>query len=476
MKKILYLFTAVLIAFTFSCQEDGDWVKDNSLFGITIEAEKDFIEKSVGEIDQIELNVKTTYNFSTIKTYFKYKTDLNGVLKLDDKVLEPNVRYELEKPNNTFEYIGNEAGVHNVKIEVENDREQKASEEFKLTYSVSDFTVSQIGGEGDVYQGQETQYLLNIVPEKQDRTGYSIIFKDYIGDIKFNGVPVELNKEYPLHSLEKIAIVTKTKKSGRTKLLYTIKNKTVTKDLEIQQNILARQINIENIQISKNTVKKGEHMFINGIIKKSPIKDNNTIYYRTWVSSATDGNTKGISSTENKWVEYSIGNNNNFKSEVQALSVGNYTLNIQIKDEFGNESDIETFEINVQKAFSFTETPNIKAKATNLLGNIIISEITIKFIAETLKNNKITNFELILDAPYYISGQEGTRYFLKYSNFSKENILNFNKSLSLESFEDKRVEKLSGFVLSAENLDYTLKVYNDRGEMIEYKGKYEFTK
>lgn len=350
MKKTFFLFIAILsLLFINSCRSDGDWGDNqtNGQFGFSIERDKDFQEKAVGETTDIKFNIKANYDFSTVPMVIKYSGDLNGVLKLGDITLEQNKEYELKSANNILKYTGNEAGTHKLKISAKNAKDQSQTEEFELKYGVSDFQIKLEGGNGDFYQGQEISYVGKITPAKNtDTKGYSIKFNSFDGKIKFEGANVELGKEYPINDISNFSISTLSTKIGQSKLSYTIKNTTVSRDLDIQQNILARTVSFDgDASISKNVLEPNQRFSLQAVVKKNP-KVSGDLFYKTWVSGQ-NVIADGITTTNGTYQQYALGDNNQLKLDLQALKTGDYTLNIQLKDEFGNESDVKQFQIKV---------------------------------------------------------------------------------------------------------------------------------
>ena len=117
---ILSLFSILLCN---ACREDGDWGNDNAgQFGFTIERDNNFIEKAVGEINQLKFNVRPSYDFQSIQTSFKFTTNLNGTLKLNGELLTANQEYNFTTEENIFEYVGNVSGIHELKIVVKNGK------------------------------------------------------------------------------------------------------------------------------------------------------------------------------------------------------------------------------------------------------------------------------------------------------------------------------------------------------------------
>lgn len=254
MKNLLYLIIA-FFSLTFSlnsCSEDGDW--DNApggQFGFTIERDSYFIEKSVGEANQIKYNVVSNYDFSTIPMKFKYTSSLNGTLTLNGQTLQQNVEYTLTHKENIFNYVGNVQGSHQLNIIATNGKGNSKEEKFTLEYGVSEFTHTYTGGTADIYQGDPTQYLMKIVPNSgQPNTGFEIKFNTYNGDIKLNGVAVQTGQFYPLPNIDNFTVTLATNQVGQGALDYTIKNATVSRNYNIQQTVIARKIVIESMNVN----------------------------------------------------------------------------------------------------------------------------------------------------------------------------------------------------------------------------------
>jgi len=297
MKHLLYLIIAFfsLSFITQSCSEDGDWDNVNGgQFGFTIERDTYFIEKSVGETNQLKFNVKPNYDFSSIPMKFKYTSTLNGALSLNGQNLQPNVEYPLNNKDNIFTYVGNVQGSHQISIIATNDKGISKEEKFTLEYGISEFTHTFTGGTADIYQADETPYLMKIVPNAgQPNTGFEIKFNSYNGNIKLNGVAVQTGQFYPLPNIDNFTVILATNQVGQGALDYTIKNATVQKSYNIQQTIIARKIVIESMNINATNVLPNSQMSLIGVIKKTPVTANTNIKYKTWISASSNNNTKG---------------------------------------------------------------------------------------------------------------------------------------------------------------------------------------
>lgn len=356
MKKLLLLFCSLL--FLFNCQSDRDFEDQNSAqFGFTVERDENFIEKAVGETNQLKFNIKPNYNFSSLETSVKFTTNLDGVLKLNSEVLNANQKYTLTSQENIFEYVGNVSGTHQLKFTVQNSKGFSVEESFELKYSISEFALTYVGGTADIYQGDETNYLMKIIPGAgQLSSGYQIRFNDYNsnnGSIKLNGVDAQTGQFYPLPNIDNFNILLKTNKIGQGALNYTLKNSTVSKDYDIQQTIIARQIVVESMNINSTSVVPNSPMSLIGIVKKAPVTSNSSVSYKTWISSASNNNMAGIQNTNNVYIPYALTSTGSFNYNFNGIDAGTYTYNIQFKDEYGNESDIESFTIEVQAPLQF---------------------------------------------------------------------------------------------------------------------------
>lgn len=349
---ILSLFSILLFN---SCREDGDWGNDNAgQFGFTIERDNNFIEKAVGEINQLKFNVRPSYDFQSIQTSFKFTTNLNGTLKLNGELLTANQEYNFTTEENIFEYVGNVSGIHELKIVVKNGKGVSIKEEFSLPYSISEFTHTYTGGTAPISQGDDTQYLMKIIPGTgQPTSGYEIKFNSYTGTIKLNGVTATIGQYYSLPNIDTFNVILNTIVAGQGAVHYTIKNNTVSKDYSLQQDVTQRQITVESMNINATTVPPNTSMSLIGIVKKTPITGNLNVQYKTWISSASNNNTNGIQNTNNAYIPYTLGLTGNFSYNMKAVATGIYTYNIQFKDEYGNESSVETFNVEVGTPLTF---------------------------------------------------------------------------------------------------------------------------
>ncbi|AZB02426.1 hypothetical protein EG359_22470 (plasmid) [Chryseobacterium joostei] len=408
--KLLALFLAITLTVVSiqSCSQDGDWEEttNGGQFGFSIERDTYFIEKAIGEQNQIKFNIKPNYKFETLKTTFKFTSNLTGTLKLNGVVLNPNQEYTFTEQNNTFEYTGTVAGDHIIKFSVKNEKGTSKDEEFSLKYGLSEFAHTYIGGTAQIWQSDESIYTMKITPNANTpATGFKIKFTDYNGTIKFNGVPAVIGQEYPINNIASFTTTLSTNVSGQVALHYTISNATVSKDYEIQQTIEARQIVIESLNLNATTVSPNTQMNLTGVIKKTPSTSNSTIKYKTWISSSSNSNPNAIQTTNNAYISYAMVNNS-FSYDFKALEQGTYTLNFQAQDEFGNESEIKSFNITVSPAIQFVGTLSgsidLKFQVQGALMRMYLMGFNRTLKAQSAGATQITNVK------YTISWYHGT--------------------------------------------------------------------
>lgn len=456
MKKILKLlavfFAIAFTTFSFnSCSEDGDWEDGNGgQFGFTIEKDSYFIEKAVGETNQAKFNIKPNYNFQSIQTTFKFTTNLNGVLKLNGQVLNPNQEYTFTNKDNIFEYTGNVAGDHLIKFSVKNSKGFSKDEEISLKYGISEFTHTYTGGTADIYQSDETPYVMKVVPSAgQPTTGYEIKFNSYNGTIKLNGVAVQTGQFYPLPNLNSFTVTLATNQVGQGALDYDIKNATVSKNYNIQQTVIARKIVIESMNVNALNVIPNSQMSLVGVVKKTPVTSNTSVQYKTWISASSNNNTNGIQNTNNAYIPFALGANGSFSINFNAVEVGTYTYNIQFKDEFGNESDVKTFNIVVEPQIQFIGGGGggevgirfVALPAGNPVGQIYFKQFKRTFKVQSGGNSTITSVKYTVDFDV-TSPNSSTNYH--HQRVITENVANGSNTYEVQNQEYPIAEQLIG--------------------------------
>lgn len=446
MKNIFFILLTCFSIFSLnSCREDGEWGNENGgQFGFTIERDATFIEKAVGETNQLKFNIKPSYDFASIKTSFKFTTSLNGTLKLNGETLVANQEYTFTTKNNIFEYIGNVAGTHKIQFNVKNSKGATKVEDFELKYSVSEFTHTFTGGQADIYQGDETPYLMKIVPSAgHPTTGYEIKFNSYNGTIKLNGVTAQTGQFYPLPNIDSFTTTLSTNQVGQGALDYTIKNSTVQSNYNIQQTVIARKIVIESMNVNATNVIPNSQMSLVGVVKKTPVTSNTSVKYKTWISASSNNNTNGIQNTNNAYTPYALGANGSFSVNFNAIEVGTYTYNIQFEDEYGNQSDVKTFNISVEPQVQFIGGGGGEIGIRLVIGGVANGYFkTFKrtFKVQSGGNTTITSMKYTVDLD--VTGPNGTLYH--YNRVITENVANGSNIYEVSNLDLPIAEQLIG--------------------------------
>ena len=360
--SLVALMVGISLVFV-NCSKDGKWDdynKKGKVYDFTVHRlDSVFAEKAIGETTTIRINLNTRYDFKTLKMRAKviYNSG-KGMLKSSvGGIFEPNIDYLVDEPNNVFEYVGKDAGTHKFTIEFFNDKGVKREEVITINYATMDFGINfKSMTTGEVYQGDSYDYVLTVVEPKAPQDNHYIIFTEFKdGNIIFDGVNVKLNHPYRLNVSGTNSIRFTSSKSKKIKLVYTVKNSTTERQKDdVVLDFKKREIVIESFKVSSNTISKntGGHS-ISCIINKTTAPNVSTftddISYRVWISSFPYGYTSGINIEQREYKEDVLGSNKQWKLDfnVGNVPVGTYEIKLQFKDEYGNESNVQVFEINV---------------------------------------------------------------------------------------------------------------------------------
>lgn len=125
MKKSFLIILSALLCFFNSCRETEDFgatENQGGQFGFSVLKDQNFPETFVGDETAINFKIVPNYDFTSIKTYFKFGTTQNGTLKFNDQIVSPNNQYEFTSSDNVFKYIGDVEGDHTINFEVYNEK------------------------------------------------------------------------------------------------------------------------------------------------------------------------------------------------------------------------------------------------------------------------------------------------------------------------------------------------------------------
>lgn len=334
-----------------------------SLKNLALKANKIYIDEQF----KIEGVVEKTYSENK---NIEYRTWLSAGNDNKFKDLSNTYRsYELFKDNVfSLTFRATEVGRYILKVQVKDEYGNESEiKEFPINVIGNEFNVEQKikTNVNNVTQGQNVELDFEVKENHNTNETYQIQFLSldpsdiYLQKtkIKFNGSnDIQLNKWYSINKGAINKIVVSTFYSGAKKLVYQIKNSMYTQNKELDFNVKKTVISLKNLVLKANKIYINEPFKIEGIVEKT-YSENKSIHYKTWLSSGNASNFKDVTN---------VYTNLNFPQEENTLSlqfnpvaIGDYVLNIQAKDEYGNESEIKTFNI---KADSKLEFEKIEAK------------------------------------------------------------------------------------------------------------------
>ena len=324
-----------------------------SIKNLSLNTDKIYIDKEF----KLEGKIEKTYSENK---NIEYKTWLSAGNNTKFKDLANTYKnYELLKDNMfSLTFKAAEVGRYVLKIQ--------AKDEFGNESEIKEFQINVIGNEfaveqklrsdiNNLTQGQEVQIDLEVKEGHNTNEQFQIQFLSFDpsdiylqkAKIKLNGQNnIQLNKWYTLNKNSLNNIVLATFNSGNKKLVYQVKNSMYTKNNELSFNVKKATISLNKLSLktNKGRVLIDEAFKIEGKVEKT-YPNSKTISYRTWLSA---GNTTYFKELTNIYREFDLDQDNIFSLNFKVTNAGNYTLKIQAKDEFGNESEVKEFAIVVK--------------------------------------------------------------------------------------------------------------------------------
>ena len=187
-------------------------------------------------------------------------------------------------------------------------------------------------------------------------------------------------------------------------------------------------IQINSLSTSVSTIKAGTptNLIIN--ITKNP-KNSDFVKYRIWLSDITEGSVSGLSSTNGSYVEGHI-SDGRLEYALNPSESGTYKVNVQLMDEYGSESAVESIPITVAPEVTLT-TP-------------ISGKIKIERVRKDNSHDQYFEFYRGFDFRYALS-----------SNYDIESIT-YEFSFDSSAITFGKTEKVSGTQLpNKRNVDYS---------------------
>ena len=232
-------------------------------------------------------------------------------------------------------------------------------------------------------------------------------------------------------------------------------------------------IQINSLTTSVSTIMAGAptNLIIN--ITKTP-KNSDFVKYRIWLSDITEGSVSGLSSTNGSYVEGHI-SDGRLEYALNPSESGTYKVNVQLMDEYGSESAIESIPVTVAPEVTLT-TPisgsiKIHRKQNSnhenqyfefyrgfdfryaLSSNYDIESITYDFSFDSSANSNHENqyFEFYRGFDF--------RYALS-SNYDIESIT-YDFSFDSSAITFRKTEKVSGSKIpNKRNVDFSIQPFS----------------
>lgn len=357
MKKIFFWGLVMIIVTLTGCKKDEEQSALQFKFDVTVPTEK--IETGLGtnDIVPLEFVIKRAYASGAEMTFSVISDKKNFTLtNAKGEELEQNQSYKITDDKLILNYKGLEQGTHNIQIDFKNDKNVVVSKKVTLTFVNYEFSYVVNTEKKEIYQGEETNYTLDIESTNLNAGAYFIKFTSYEeqdknlekSNILFEGEKIVFEKWYELKNLTGTKIDILSFYTGDKQLRGIIKNKNVEKYFELRQSVRNRSIAVSTSDVSQTAVTQiGEIILYKALIEKKPTKLTDKIWYKTWLTINANAPEDGLTTTKNEYVEYTLTDTGYFEIPIETKKGGVYQYNIQFKDEFGNESSVDSKNITV---------------------------------------------------------------------------------------------------------------------------------
>lgn len=477
MKKIFYFTVFSFFALT-GCKED---VEQPALtFPFEVKADPEKIEAGIETLDNVPLTfiVNKSYNNNVTMKY--NITSLKKFIATNEKgqAIELNKWYDLQKDTLLLNYKALEQGEHDIKVLFKNSKEYQIEKKVNLTfannneYTIEDVFITNLN---TVYQGQTVEYNFKIKPLEGSTQNYEIQFLNF-DDLDLNGnSTIFLNDErvnleewikIQPENLHKVKL--KSYNAGNKKFVYQIRNSEKTKKIEKDFTIKKATISLENLVLSSNELWLNEPFTISGtIIKTNP--NNKKIQYKTWV---TKGDENAVNDTQT-YRNIQLTNDNFFSEEIVVSNVGEYTINVQVRDEFGNESEIKKFDFRINSKISIQGINGVLKGDLNSSFGDGLQYLTFG-ASITVKANAGTRSKLVkitINAKANIRDKMNNQILEKWED---------NKDIALDYFDNLNQKYvLNGFPVRAfsgiliTDAEYTITIKDNYSNTSEKKGTFD---
>ena len=434
-----------------------------SIKNLSLNTDKIYIDKEF----KLEGKIEKTYSENK---NIEYKTWLSAGNNTKFKDLANTYKnYELLKDNMfSLTFKAAEAGRYVLKIQ--------AKDEYGNESEIKEFQINVIGNEfaveqklrtdiSNLVQGQEVEFDLEIKEGHTTNEQFQIQFLSFDpsdiylqkAKIRLNGQSdIQLNKWYTLSKNMINKVILTTSNSGNKKLVYQVKNSMYTKSGELNFSVRKTEFSLKNIELKTNKIYINQPFKIEGKVEKS-YSNNKNIEYKVWLSS---GNATYITGVTETYKALNLSEENLLSLQFVPTKEGQYVLKLQTKDEFGNESEIKEFQINV-----IGNEFNVEQKLRSDISNLVQGQ-EVEFDLE-IKEGHTTNEQFQIQ---FLSFDPSDIYLQK-----AKIRLNGQSDIQLNKWYTLSKNTISNVILTTFNSGNKKLVYQVKNSMYTKSGELNFS-
>lgn len=454
MKKLLLFAVIAIVAFSLSivgCSKDKE--QDPIQWKFEVKADKDTISNlALNDIVPVTYVVNRKYNTGATMQYRVNLDKSQGFTIYDnnDNEIKDFGFQNLTSDTLKLKYKGTFQGIYSLSVTFKNSKNERVDKRVAFEYGIKnknkEFNIEQKvnANLNNITQGQDVELSFEVKEVANTEEEFQIQFlkfdeaDEYLqkSKIYLNNNEIEINKWYSINKGSINKILLNSFNAGNKKLVYQIKNSVYTKDKELDINVKKATISLKNLTLKADKIYINEPFKIEGKVEKTYSNVKN-IEYKTWLSSGNAAHLKDITNT---YRSYKLSDENNiFSLEFNAVNVGNFTLKIQAKDEFGNESEVKEFNIKADSKLEIEES------------TVVYNVTVVDKLMYTGDSN--VNFDFYVTSDLKIKAKAGNGNLLFKAEVEIENFKGLVKGIKTEVSLDLKNQVEKSFVIFSKNND-----------------------
>ena len=374
MKKLLLFAVIAIVAVSLSvvgCSKDKE--QDPIQWKFEVKADKDTISNlALNDIVPVTYVVNRKYNTGATMQYRVNLDKSQGFTIYDnnDNEIKDFGFQNLTSDTLKLKYKGTIEGNHSLSITFVNSKKIRVDKKTVFDYRIKEenkqFSFVVEGGEGDIYQSENVFYTLKIKDNKNSKNSYKIKFTSFDEKdmnlsksyIKVQENNVRMNEWLDFEGKE-IRIITNSHSYGNKSIFFQVTNGEQTQKHSIFQKVIKKQAEISNIDVklvkgANEKILKNKEILVNDTvscninIKFNYKEKDKELFYRTWTTERSQESfVENI--TKGEYKKFTLDSNDKIFSKMRFTKEGVYEVNVQVKNELENESEIEKFIIYVDK-------------------------------------------------------------------------------------------------------------------------------